>query len=557
MLRRVHIRDLAVVASLEVEFRDGMTVLTGETGAGKSILIDALGLVLGDRADSGMIRSDAGRAEITAVFVLDALPEATAWLTDNALDDAAEECILRRVLMREGGSRAFVNGSPVPLKTLQALGEMLVDIHGQHAHQSLLRREHQRELLDDYAGHRDLCGATADLYRRWRRAEQQFTELSRAAQERSDRLELLSFQVEELDALQLADGELDELDRQQRRLSNALRLQQQCGLLLQLLDEDDASTQSRLSQANRELEEMLAVEPALADCRELLESAAIQVQEAASALRRYADEIEINPQRLQQIDERLQEVQDLARKYRCRPRELSQRLNALQQELLSLRDADTQLAALQAETAQLEQDYRQQAERLRKSRKRAARRLAKETSEGMRKLGMPDGRIAVEVEPLADDKASASGLDRVQFQVSANPGQPLQPLAKVASGGELSRISLAIQVATLACGSVPTLIFDEVDVGIGGRVAEIFGRRLRQLGSQRQVLCVTHLPQVAAQGHQHLLIAKDAQQNSVATSISALSGEPRVQEVARMLGGVDITASTLTHAREMIALSQG
>ena len=555
MLKRMHIRDLAIVSSLEVEFQPGMTVLTGETGAGKSILIDALGLVLGDRADNNMIRADAGRAEITAMFTLQGLPEACRWLAEHALDDG-DDCILRRVLVREGSSRAFINGSPIPLKSLQALGEMLVDIHGQHAHQSLLRRDHQRDLLDGYAGHGNLRDLTADLFHRWQRTGQRLTELRKASADRADRLELLAFQVDELGALELQPDEPEELNQQQRRLSSALRLQQQCGLILQLLYEDEGSAQARLSQASGELDEMLEIDPALSDSRELLENAAIQVQEVVSSLRQYADNIEINPQRLQQIDDRLGQLHDLARKYRCKPRELAQRLRDLQQELSELRDADIQLASLEAEAGELESSYRQQAALLRKSRQRAAAKLAAETSDGMRKLGMPDGRIEVELAALAEGRFSASGLDQVEFQVSANPGQPLQPLARVASGGELSRISLAVQVATLACASVPTLIFDEVDVGIGGGVAEIVGRLLRRLGEQRQVLCVTHLPQVAAQGHQHLLISKKSSGDKVATSIHALSGESRVKEIARMLGGIDITSSSLTHAREMIALSQ-
>lgn len=554
MLTRLHIKDLAIVTTLDTEFSNGMTTLTGETGAGKSILIDALGLALGDRADTGMIRAGCDRAEITAVFQLAESGEANQWLQQQALD-ADGECILRRVLTREGHSRAFINGSPATLKSIQSLGELLVDIHGQHAHQSLLRTDHQRTLLDGYAGNREHCDSVADLFRAWRRALEERERVRTTADERRARLELLRFQIDELTALALAPGEIEKIDREQRRLSSAGQLQMQCARILDLLDEEETSARTRLVRANTELDQMIRLEPELTECREMLESAAIQTEEAIATLRNYAKGIELDPQRLARVEQRLEEIQDLARKYRCRPQELAERLAAVQQELDELEHIDSRLEQLERHCSQLEERFLAQSEALHRARLAAAEKLGKSVTGDIRKIGIPDGRVEILVEKQPAARATANGLDRIAFLVSANPGQPLQPLAKVASGGELSRISLAIQVATIRCGTIPTLIFDEVDVGIGGGVAETVGRLLRNLGAQRQVLCVTHLPQVAARGQHHLLIKKRSGKNGVTVEIGNLEGSARVQEVARMLGGIDITENTLAHANEMISLS--
>ena len=556
MLNQIHVKDLAIVTALEVEFHPGMTALTGETGAGKSILIDALGRVLGDRADNGLIRNDSARAEITAIFRPEPRSQARRWLEQHSLD-SSDECILRRVLMREGPSRAFINGSPVPVKSLQTLGELLVDIHGQHAHQSLLRRDQQRILLDEYGGHAKQCTGVATLYHQWNEAAQRFKELETAARDRSERLELLRYQIDELTRLGLAQGELEELDRNQRRLGSAGQLRQQCAELLSTLYEEEDAVETRLARASHQLDQLLVLEPRLADCREMVEGAAIQLQEAISILRQYAQEIELNPQQLEQIEQRLAEIHELARKYRCRPEELEERLGTLDSEREALEKADIQLNELEQLTARLEGEYLKQAAQLSRCRQQAAEKLQREVSEGIQTLGMPHGQMLIQLETLPPDRASATGLDRIEFLVSANPGLAPQPLAKVASGGELSRISLAIQVATIRCAQVPTLIFDEVDVGIGGGVAEIVGRLLHRLGEERQVLCVTHLAQVAAQGSHHLRIVKDTDGETVVTSIVALDGESRVEEIARMLGGMDITSNTLAHAREMTLLSQG
>jgi DNA repair protein RecN (Recombination protein N) len=554
MLGSIHIKDLAVVSSVALELAPGLTALTGETGAGKSILIDALGLALGDRADNAMIRSGSDRAEITALFDLKSQTDTLQWLSENALDDG-DLCLVRRVLVRDGNSRAFVNGTPVPIKTLQQLGEQLVDIHGQHAHQSLLKRDHQRTLLDAYAGETRLLKETADLYRQWQESSAEYQRLKEAATERLERLDLLNFQVGELESHNASSQELTELEDLHKRLSNAGSLREESQQILSLLFEDEDSAQYRLNRAMVLMDQLLALDPSLQGCREMLENAEIQVSEAVSEIRQYADNVETDPARLAAIEQRLGEYHSLARKFRCKPSELEQHLSLLQRERDTLINADEHLQELEAHTSALRSQFFDAAGRLSKKRHLAARKLSREVSERMKSLGMPNGELLFQLNTLPDEKANANGVDRVEILVSTNPGMSPQPLTKVASGGELSRVSLAIQVATLDCGQVPTLIFDEVDVGIGGGVAEIVGRLLRQLGQERQVLCVTHLPQVASQGHQHLQVRKSSKAGVVRTEIDTLEENQRVEEIARMLGGLDITERTLDHAREMLSLT--
>ncbi len=555
MLTHIHIKDLAIVSSLELDLNPGMTTLTGETGAGKSILIDALGLVLGDRVDNEMIRDGCERAEITAMLDLSNLDQATDWLQQHSLD-AGGECILRRVLSRSGNSKAYVNGSPVPARSLQGLGDLLVDIHGQHAHHSLLKRDQQRELLDDYAGHQKLRQQLAEAFQLWQASEEKLQQLSSASSERREKLELLRYQVSELNELQLAESELLELDQEHSRLSNAGQLQTGCDFILTNLYDDENAIQGRLSRIQSELEQMITTDPSLSEIREMLDGAVIQVQEATHGLRHYADGIELDPARLELVEQRLADIHDMARKYRCRPEELPATRIALETELEQLQHADIHLAELEQQVESQRADYMGLADKLDSSRRKAGEGLAKDVSNSMNTLGMPDGLLKIDIETLTPERASANGLNRIEFLVSANPGQPPKSLIKVASGGELSRISLAIQVATVRCSGTPVLIFDEVDVGIGGGTAEIVGNLLRQLGEYRQVLCVTHLPQVAAQGHHHLQVTKSGESGTVQTRVVPLDRDLRVQEVARMLGGVKITDQTLAHAKEMVGSSQ-
>ncbi len=552
MLTHIFVKDLAIVSTLELKLKQGMTALTGETGAGKSILIDALGLALGDKTDNAMIRTGCDRAEISAEFELSDIPGVSAWLMEQGLDDDAQ-CILRRQLVRDSRSRGFINGRPVPMQQLQELGGMLVDIHGQHAHQSLLRQGEQRRLLDEYAGATERVIRLGELYRHFRDAHTRLEELGAAARDRASRLDLLYLQRDELQALALSNTELQELDEEQRRLRNVGRLQETGGRLLQRLYEDGESVQSVLSRAVTELDELLEYASELEEPRGLIEGAAIQVQEAASGLRDFVQRLELDPGRLDQVEQRLSDIHDMARKYRLEADQIPNRLEEILEEIESLTNADQTLEQLEQEVDGLRQRYIDEAEKLSKVRSKAGARLSDTVSASMHALGMSGGRFEVKLTAIDPDKATAGGLDSVEFLVSANPGQAPRPLVKVASGGELSRISLAIQVATAECAHIPTLIFDEVDVGIGGGIAEIVGQLLRRLGNESQVLCVTHLPQVAAQAHHHLQVKKTTRKGQTYTGISPLSQEDRIEEVARMLGGVEITKRTLAHAREMLS----
>jgi len=557
MLSELHIRDLVIVRELQLTLRCGMTVLTGETGTGKSILIDALGLALGDRADATVIRNGAERTEVSAVFdVADAEP-ARAWLRERQLD-ADDECVLRRVVSHQGRSKAYVNGRPVPIQVLQELGDALISIHGQHSHHALLRTEHQRALLDHYADHGELAVETTRLYSRWRTARDNLESLQRAAAERATRHELLDYQVNELDELALGARELNELAGEHRRLANVESLQETCQSVLQMLE--NAQSGSALDLLNRSVSDtarITEIDSHAAGIHQLLQEASIQVAEAATDLRSFAASLESDPQALSSIEQRLGAIQDLARKHRVKPEELSARHADLRHELGELTTSNLHLEALRAEVQELEASYLDSAGRLSRARSAAAGAMGERVSELVGQLGMPGGRVEVSVECSQPPQPGPCGIDRVEILVAANPGQPPRALNKVASGGELSRIGLAINVVTARNGLIPTLIFDEADVGIGGGVAEVVGRLMRRLGEDRQVLCVTHLPQVASQAHDHMLVRKSTQNDEAATDVRRLSAKRRIGEVARMLGGVDITEQTVAHASEMIKHAQG
>jgi len=552
MLTHICIRDFAIAERLELECGDGMTALTGETGAGKSILVDALGLALGARADSTVVRHGCERADISASFDLTHIPEARNWLAAQDLDQDGE-CVLRRVIGREGRSRAYVNGAPLPLQQVRTLGDWLVEIHGQHEHQSLLGREHQRRVLDDFGANADARAVLTQAYDKWRELSRRLEQLSIAGKERQDRLELLRFQVAELVALDLVEGESDSLDEEHAKLAHAGRLLEGSqSALSNLYDDEHQSAYQLARRALVEIEGLAEIDSGLNPVTELLSSAAIQMQEAADELQRYVAQVELDPARLQWLDTRIGALHAMARKHQLAPRALPEQAQRLARELDELDGADQHVEALQAERDAAEHRYREVAATLSAARQAAARTLSGAVTESMQRLGMDGGQFHVDV--LTDETAGPTphGLDTVEFSVSANPGQPLKPLSKVASGGELSRISLAIQVITANAARVPTLIFDEVDTGIGGGTAEVVGRLLRELGSVNQVLCVTHLPQVAAQAHEHLVVSKSSDAESTRIAIATLDAARRVQEVARMLGGVEVTKQTLKHAQEMI-----
>jgi len=556
VLNHIYIRDLAIVSTLELDLQAGLTALTGETGAGKSILIDALGLALGDKADPGMIRAGCDKAEIVAEFDIRACAEAGAWLEEQGLADDGG-CLVRRLLVDGGRSRAFINARPATGTQLQQLGERLVDIHGQHAHQSLLRPATQRDLLDTYGGHGALAQAVAELARSYREQDRLLRRLETEGADRAARLDLLRYQVGELDALGMTAAQILELDQEQRRLGSLGKLQEVGARILMQLDEAEPSVGDTLRHAGSELADLATLDPHLSQTLELVEGATIQVQEAAAALRQYLSDLDLDPRQLERLEARLRQVHDLGRKYRCPPEALPQTLEDRRAELATLERADEDTQTLASARTAARAAYLERAAALSAARAEAARRLGETITDFMHQLGMGGGVFAVVLTPLEPDAAGSGGLEQIEFQVSANPGQPLAPLAKVASGGELSRIGLAIQVATAQCGRVPSLVFDEVDVGIGGGVAEIVGRLLRQLGTERQVLCVTHLPQVAAQGHHQLLVSKHARDGQTHTRIQPLVGAERVEEIARMLGGTEITAKTRAHAEEMLGRAGG
>ncbi|MBT2990662.1 MAG: DNA repair protein RecN [gamma proteobacterium symbiont of Ctena orbiculata] len=554
MLTEIQIRNLAIVSSLELELLDGLTALTGETGAGKSILIDALGLALGDRADNSMIRTESERAEVTAVFDLRGLPAAADWLRQQELDEA-DECILRRSLSQQGRSKAFINGRAVPLQQLQELGNHLVEIHGQHAHQSLLKSGQQRDLLDAYGGARDLAKQVKGHYRGYQADRQRLETLAASAADRASRLDLLNFQAHELQELHFTADEWTSLEQEQRRLSHQEQLADTCRSVINGLDEEQLALRSRLSSYVEQLNEVAQLDERLNEPQQMLDSALIQVDETLSLLRDYLNSMELDSSDLQQVEERLGAILDIARKYRVKPEQLADKQSEIEEELTLLQHSDDELDELNQLVDRQRTIYLESARALSGKRQDAAERLGGEISEAMQKLGMPGGRFSVSLHALEEERAGANGLEQVEFMVSANPGMPLQPLSKVASGGELSRISLAIQVATIRCGSTPTLVFDEVDVGIGGGVAEIVGQMLRTLAGNRQILCVTHLPQVASQAMHHFQVQKTTEKKRTWTAIAKLQEQERIQEIARMLGGVRITEQTLAHAEEMINLA--
>lgn len=552
MLTRIHIRDFAIIDHLELDLGAGLIALTGETGAGKSILLDALGLVLGDRADSQAVRPGAERAEVDVEFDLTHQSEAAAWLGEHDLD-ADGECALRRVVGADGRSRGYINGRKAPLNVMRELGEQLVDIHGQHEHQSLLRRHAQRALLDHFGGHSDALNAVAGTHAAWRAARERLERLGSDGRERAERLDLLRYQVDELDRLDLGAGELEALDAEQRRLANADRLIAGCQHALAGLYDDDPSAHGQLARAGDAIAALTEHDAQLASAHDLLAQAQIQCDEAVAALRDYAGRAEPDPDRLAEVEQRLSAIHDLARKHRVAPEHLPETAEQLRQERDELEHADERATDLEREVRALEQRYREQADALHEARAQAATALGEQVTTAMQALGMEGGRFECAVQAGAAEATPApAGLDTVEFRVSANPGQPVAALRRVASGGELSRISLAIQIIGSGHAGIPTQIFDEVDAGVGGHVAATVGDRLRALGEQRQVLCVTHLPQVAASAHHHLQIVKSASDGTTRTALQPLDTDARVEEIARMLGGRRVTDQSRAHARELL-----
>lgn len=554
MLVQLAIRDFAIVDSLDLDLHGGMTAITGETGAGKSILLGALALCLGERGDAGSVRHGAKRADLSARFDIAALPAARSWLESRELP--ADDCLLRRVIAANGRSKAWINGQPCTVGDLKALGEHLIEIHGQHAHQALLREDTHLRLLDDFAGHSQAVAELGETFRHWQGLRRRLKRLADNCDEIQARRQLLRYQVEELDQLALAEGELQSLEQEQETLAHAEETLQETQFAADCCDSDDGGALSLLHQALARLGNLPgASRGPLAEARSMLSDAQIQIEEAARELHQFAEHTELDPERLAGVEARLSEVHRIARKHHVMPEELIDLYARLRSELGSLEGGENDLEALSAEVEATRDDYRTRARAISDARHQAASAFGKEVQDQLGFLAMDKARFEVDV--AGRDTPHADGMDTVRFLISANPGQPARPLTKVASGGELSRISLAIQVVAASHSTIATLVFDEVDVGVSGATAEIVGQLLRRLGQSGQVMTVTHLPQVAAQAHQHLHIEKQAEEDVTLTQMALLDEAGRVRELARMLGGVHLSNRTLAHAREMLSASQG
>jgi DNA repair protein RecN (Recombination protein N) len=559
MLTHIQIRDFAIIDSVELELEPGLTVLTGETGAGKSILVDALLLATGGRAGSDVVRHGAERAEVTATFAVNGNRAVAEWFAEQELD--SDECVVRRVIASDGRSRAYVNGQTIAIQALRQLGEALVDVHGQMEYQSLMKRSAQRQLLDNFGGHGELVEATTTAWRALKTLRAERDAALASSQDRTARLELLRYHVAELKALDLKPNEAAELATERQRVAQSGKLAQGAHEMLQLLHEaDDGNAETTVTKALNTARALVIFDERLQPIAKLLEESLIGVREAAASLRHYQDTLDADPARQEWLEQRLAALESTARKHRVETNELLDLHARLSAELQQLENIGVTLENMDAALQKSEQAFLKQAQQLSTARKATAKQLSEQVSSLMQGLGMPGGRFAIDVR--ARDEASEQGLDDIEFLVSANPGQPPQPLAKVASGGELSRISLAVQVAAVASVQQPCLVFDEVDAGVGGGVAEIVGRQLRALSeasdkatTRNQVLCVTHLPQVAAQAHAHVRVTKLTDGKTTRTALHRLTDAERVEEIARMLGGLSITDKAREHAAEMLRAS--
>lgn len=577
MLTQIHISNLVTIENLQLDFLTGTTVITGETGAGKSMLIDAIELALGGRVTGNVVRPHQEKADISICFDVSKLSSARAWLKNYDLDTETHECIIRRTITQDGRSRSYINGMPTTLQPLRELGELVLNIHGQHEHQTLLKSDKQREILDRYAGHsepaapepilksknqREILDRYAGHFNlvdkvhayadEWRTLHHEIAELKKLSDDRANRSEFLKFQLQELEELQLHPDEFQTLDLEHKQLAHADELLQNINQALSVLTEAEEHNAVRaLNQALQSLESVQKVDPKISTWIESIKSALIHVSDTEDELRRYLDSVELDPERLQQIETRITTIFDLARKHKIAPQELYDFQLQLKQEFSHLENSDERLNALTQQLQAIEANYFATAKQLSESRAKASKKLDAEITKIIRTLSLPHGQFHTHFEREVPEKVSSHGLEKIIFQITTNTDQALQPLNKVASGGELSRIGLAIHIATASQHAIPTLIFDEVDVGIGGGTAEIVGKLLRKLGQTHQVLCITHQPQVASLGHHHLRVEKIQKTGSSQTQIKLLSEKERVDEIARMLGGVEITKKTLEHAKEM------
>ncbi len=552
MLKHLSIKDFVIVDRVELDFMPGFTVLTGETGAGKSILIDALSLALGERGDASQIRHGCERAEINVTFDIGSLPALQQWLDEHDLQGDPDSCLMRRVIETSGRSRNYLNGHVVTLQQLRTAGEYLIAIHSQHAHQALLQKDAQRELLDAFASCTGLARTVREAYQHWQDCRQQRIALEQHAAESHDKRAQLEWQLQELTALNFSLQEWQTLQADHGRLSHVAALQSAADGGIEMLSESEQAVLVQINSINHQLQNLLEYDSALKTITNLLDAAQIQLQESVYELKHYRQRLDLDPQALHDIEQRLSAIHATARKFRVNAEELPALLESIKQQLAAL-GSNAGIDHLMDLEAAAQDEYRQHAQALSGIRQQAAKELSGKVSAAMQTIAMAGGEFSVALTPV--EQGNAHGLEQIEFQVAAHQGLPLRPLAKVASGGELSRISLALQVITSKVGVVPTLIFDEVDVGIGGKVAGIVGHLLKQLGKERQVLCITHLPQVAATGNQQWQVMKSAglaEDQAVVSTIAVLDPQQRVEEIARMLGGVNITETTRQHAAEML-----
>lgn len=555
MLISLNIINYTLVEQLEIDFAPGTTAITGETGAGKSLILDALSMALGDRADTGTIRGDRDRAQITATFAVAGIPEAVKWLEDQDYQ-CDEQCILRRVYNREGRSRGYINGQPCTMQQLQQLGDLLVDLHSQHEHQSLLRRGTHRKLLDEFTGSVALADRVATLFQQWNSSHQKLLQLAEQSEQLSARRELLEFQVDELQQVNLDPQYLKSLEEEQQTLANAGQIVQDSQQLLEICDQaEDFNLRAGFNRCLTILANLKSKPRALSDAETLLRSGLIQVEEAIGELAHHIDRFEANPARLQQLEEELAVIFQLGRKHRVNPESLEDTFDRLQAELQALTAGDQSIEGLQQQVDQLATDYQQAAQELSKARRQGAELMAEAINLQLQELAMGGAQLQIQLHSVDNGEYRSFGGEEVEFVIATNPGQPHKPLAKIASGGELSRVSLAIQVVAAAHSNIPTLIFDEVDVGIGGSTADIVGQLLKKLGDGGQVISVTHQPQVAAHAHHHYVASKVIADNSAESLISNLDRQQRIEELARMLGGSKITSQTLSHAAELLSMA--
>ena len=556
MLTHLSVRNFAVVKSLDIDFKQGMTAITGETGAGKSISVDALGLCLGDRADAGMVRTGAKKAEVIASFDISGLPNAVEWLNEYELNGDDSEVIIRRLVSAEGRSKAFINGTPVALQQLKNLGQFLLSIHGQHAHQQILKPDQQLHLLDQFCGHDSLLAEVNERFQTLKTKQVHFHSLVANQQQRNDRRQLLSYQIVELDEFALAENEFAQLELEHKKLSHSQTLLEQSQISFhQLYEAEDANALSIVQTSIERLTELQEHDTSLSPIVELLNEASIQIDEAASELRAYTEQLEIDPMRMQNVEARYSKALELARKHNVKPESLYAFHQDLSQEYQELIKDDYALEGLSQELEKLDQEYRLSAHKLFKSRIKTGKLFAKQVEQHIHKMNMADASFEVVVEHNAASSPAALGLDKVYFAVSTNKGQKQDRLDKVISGGELSRIGLAIQVMASSSNQVATMIFDEVDSGISGATASVVGELLRSLGLTCQVICVTHLPQVAARAHNQMFVTKFSDKQTTETHMINLKENERIEELARLLAGDTLTESALANARELLQIS--